>query len=47
MCNYLKSEQYHSIDLVNFLITSRGMFSIFCDTTSEMHHTLPYLNLDF
>ena len=29
MCNYLQSEQYHSIDLLNLLITSRETFSLF------------------
>ena len=29
MCSYLQSEQCHSIDLLNLLITSREMFSLF------------------
>ena len=29
MCSYLQSEQCHPVDLLNLLITSREMFSVF------------------
>ena len=47
MCNYLQYEQCHYIDLVNLLITLREMFSLFCDTSCEMHHILPCSNWIF